>query len=607
MTEVCARRDFLRTGVAAAAAGLPAGAAAATGGVARTLRVAFPVAETGFDPAQVQDLYSRTVIGHIFDAPLEYDYHARPARLRPNTLAAMPEVSADSRTFTFRLRPGIAFADDPAFGGRPRELVAADYVYSWKRLYDPRWKSPMLFVLENSRVLGLSEQRAAALKGRTAFDYQREVDGLRALDRYTLQVRLAAPNPRFVYHFADASVFGAVAREVVEAYGERIMERPVGTGPFRLAAWTRSSRIVLERNPGYRPETYDFEAAADAPELAAQTRALRGRRLPLVDRVEITVIEESQPRWLAFQQGRLDLLDPVPVDLARLAAPRGRLAPFLQQRGVQLRLTPMSDVALSYFNIDHPVVGGYTPARVALRRAVALGFDGAEYIRSIFSGFGVPAQSPFVPGTFGFDPAWRTTMSSHDPARARALLDTFGWLDRDGDGWRETPEGDRLVLELAASNSQRERSANELWRKFMAAIGLKIEFRIAQWPELLRQSMAGQLMMWGYSWQVGQPDSDTIFGMGYGPNVLAINDARFDLPAYNALFERQRVLSDGAERLALLREASRLLVAYMPYLLHMHRVNVDLAQPWVIGYRRHPFSTRGWCWIDVDPQRRESA
>jgi ABC-type transport system substrate-binding protein len=593
------RRDFLLTSAAALGAPRPAGAAAS----ARVLRVAFQAAETGFDPAQVQDLFSRTVIGHIFDAPLEYDYLARPAVLRPNTLVAMPEVSADFRTFTFRLQPGIRFQDDPAFGGKPRELVAADYVYAWKRLYDPRWKSPMLFVLENSRVLGLSELRASALKDRRPFDYAAEVEGLRTLDRYTLQVRLAAPNPRFIYNFADSSLLSAVAREVVETYGDQIMAHPVGTGPFQLAEWRRSSRIVLARNPTYREVRYDLQAG-DAAELAADVERLQGRRTPLVDRVEIAVIEESQPRWLAFLQGELDLLDPVPVDMARLAAPNGRPAPFLQRRAIKASFTPMSDITLHYFNMEHPVVGGYSADRVALRRAVSLGFDNAALIRQVFSGFGVQAQSPFLPGTFGYDPAYRTPMSEFSPARAQALLDTFGYVDRNGDGWREQPDGSLLTLEIASTSTQRDRAVNELWTKYMSAIGLRTTFRIAQWPELVKQSVAGQLMMWGYAWQVGQPDSDTVFGMAYGPNADSINDARFNLPAFNRLYEQQRVLPDGPERLALLREAGRLMTAYMPYLLHLHRVYVDLAQPWTLGYRRHPFTTRKWNWVDVETDAR---
>jgi ABC-type transport system substrate-binding protein len=597
------RRAFLARGAALSAAPLALPARSTPAGP-KTLRVAFPTAETGFDPAQVQDLYSRTVIGHILDAPLEYDYMARPVRLRPNTAVALPEVSADYTTFTFRLRPGIFFQDDPAFKGKPRELVAADYVYSWKRIYDPRWKSPMLFVLENSRVLGLTELRAAALAGKRPFDYDTRVAGLEALDRYTFRIRLAEPNPRFVYNLTDASLFGAVAREVVEAYGDDIMAHPVGTGAFRLGAWTRSSKIVLERNPTYREERYDFTAPPDVPELAAEANALQGRRLPLVDRVEVSVIEESLPRWLTFVQGGIDILDPVPTDLAGLAAPTGRLAPFLQRKGVKGRLTPMSDITLSYFNMQHPLVGGFTPEKVALRRAVALGFNNDELVRSVFSGLGVTAGSPFCPGTFGYDAAYRIDAWGYDPARARALLDTYGYLDRNGDGWRETPQGAPLTLQLASTSTQRDRSQNELWRKAMQAIGVRMDFRIAQWPELVRLSMAGELMMWSYAWQLGSPDSEGVFGMAYGPNIESINDARFDLPAFNRLFAAQRVLPDDAERLGLLQEASRTMAAYMPYLLHLHRVNVDLAQPWVLGYRRHPFTTRKWGWIDVDPAAR---
>ena len=594
------RRDFLLTPAAALS-----GAAARAQQAQRTLRAVFPSAETGFDPAQVQDLYSRTIIAHIFDAPLDFDYMARPARLRTDTSIAMPEVSADHRTFTFRIRPGIYFQDDPAFKGERRELVAADYVYSWKRIYDPRWKSPMLFVLENSKVVGLTELRAAALKGRRPFDYTTEVEGLRTLDRYTFRLRLAEPNPRMLYSFADASLFGAIAREVVEAYGDDIMAHPVGTGPFRLVAWRRSSHIVLERNPAYREQRYEFEPADDAaPALASDVARLRGRRVPMIDRVEVSIIEESQPRWLAFVQGELDIIDPVPVDLVRLAAPNRKLAPFLERRGVRATLTPMSDVQLSYFNMEHPLVGGYAPDKVALRRAIALGFDAREYIRSIYSGYGVLAQSPFAPGTFGYDPAYRTPMSEYDPARARALLDVYGYVDRDGDGWRETPQGEPLELEIASTSTQRDRSVNELWSKFMNRLGLRTRFRIAQWPELVKQSMAGQLMMWGYGWTLGQPDSDTLFGMAYGPNKESINDARFELPAYDRLFQQQRVLPDGPDRLAILREAGRLMTAYMPYLLHMNRITVDLCQPWVVGYRRHPFTARNWLWIDVDPALR---
>ncbi len=589
------RRRFLAAGAAA-----PLAAAATTHAPPRdrTLRVAFPSPETGFDPAQVQDQYSAQINAHIFDAPLRWDYMARPARLVPNTTVGLPEVSSDFRTFTLRIRPGIWFQDDPVFRGQRRELVAEDYAYSIKRVFDPRWKSQMLFELEPAKILGLDEARQRALKG-APFEYAAPIEGLRALDRYTLQIRLAEPAPRFVNTLTLATPLGAVAREIVEAYGDRIMEHPVGTGPFRLTHWTRTSRIVLERNPTYRDETWDFDPPADQPALAADAARLRGRKVPLVDRVEVTIVEESQPRWLSFDQGALDLLA-VPFDYGPIAAPNRELAPHLARRGVRLQATPLADVSLVYFNMEHPVVGGYAPEKVALRRAVSLAFDSGRYIREIFRSSAVAADSPVVPGTFGYDPAFRTELSEYSPARAKALLDTYGYVDRNGDGWREQPDGSPLVLEMAASTSQLERRQNEQWRRSMDAVGLKMEFRIAQWPELLKQSLAGKLMMWGFAWEAGQPDSDLFFGLAYGPNLGSSNDARFGLQAYDALYAQQRRLPDGPERLALLREASRLLVAYMPYKFIAHRIQLDLSQPWVLGFRRPLFTTRLWAYLDID-------
>jgi ABC-type transport system substrate-binding protein len=593
------RRRFLAT----AAAGTLAHPAVAraqrrTQASDNTLRIAFPVAETGFDPAQVQDLYSNTINVHIFDSPLAYDYMARPPKLVPNTTVALPEVSEDFRVFTLRLRRGILFQDDPAFKGQPRELVAEDYAYSIKRVFDPRWKSQMLFIIEPSRIVGLDEVRSRALKGKSPFDYNAQVAGLQALDRYTLRIRLAEPNPRFVYTLTS-SVLGAVAREVVEAYGDQVSAHPVGTGPFRLANWTRTSRIVLERNPTFREVVYDLEAATDAPDLADDVARLRGRRAPLVDRVEVSILQEDQPRWLTFTQGRIDILE-LPLEFTHLAVPNGQLAPHLARRGVRHRASAQSDIALTYFNMEDPVVGGYAPEHVALRRAIGLAFDGDEYIRSIYNGAAVRAQSPLVPGTFGYDGQPRTEMSVHDRAAAKALLDTYGYVDRDGDGWREQPDGSPLTLRLAGSGTQLDRRQHEQWRRFMSAVGLRFEFEVAQWPELLKRSLAGKLMMWGFGWTATAPDSDLFFSLAYGPNRDSANDARFDLPVYNRLYEQQRLLPDGPQRRALLREATRLLVAYMPYKFHLHRVRHDLAHPWVSGYRRHPIMQRQWLWIDVD-------
>ncbi|MEO8060749.1 MAG: ABC transporter substrate-binding protein, partial [Burkholderiales bacterium] len=418
--------SLLRVGAVAAFLLLPAGPALLAADVPaaaapqKVLRYAFRVAETGFDPAQISDLYSRTIAANIFDAPLQLEFLARPVRARPNTAAAMPEVSADFKTFTFTIKPGIYFADDPAFKGQRRELVAQDYVYSIKRHYDPKLKSPSLFSFENDKIVGLSELRQELIKAGKPFDYDREVEGLRALDRYRFQIKLADSNPRFVEDLTDGSVAGAVAREVVEAYGDKIMDHPVGTGPFKLGEWRRSSRIVLDRNPGYREVYYDEEAPADNPVAQAIAAKLKGRRLPMIDRVEIGIIEENQPRWLSFVNKEYDMVEEVPAEFADVVMPGGQLAPNLKRSGIQMVRYARADVALSLFNMEDPMVGGYTPAKVALRRAISLAVDLDKEIRLVRKRQAMPAQGPIGPGTWGYDPAFRSEMSEFNLARAKA-------------------------------------------------------------------------------------------------------------------------------------------------------------------------------------------
>ena len=566
----------------------------------KVLRYAFPIAESSFDPAQITDLYSRTVASGIFDAPLEFEFLADPARMRPNTAEAMPKVSPDFRSFVFRIKPGIHFDNDTAFKGHKRELIAADYVYSLKRHYDPRWKSGNLYILENAKILGLSELRKRLIAEKKPFDYDTEVEGLRVLDRYTFEVRLAEPNPRFLYNFADGSFTGALAREVVEAHGDLIGERPVGTGPYRLAQWKRSSRMVLERNPNYRNVYYAETAPAGDARLQAVAEKFKGRKLPMLDRVQIAVIEEQQPRWLSFVNDEQDVMEQVPNDFANVAFPNNQLAPNLAKRGIGMVRYPRADVAVSYFAMEHPVVGGYEPHKVALRRAIALAIDIEREIRIVRRNQAIPGQSPVGPQTYGYDPGFKSEMSEYDLPRARALLDMHGYIDRDGDGWRDQPDGQPLLLEYATQPDQQSRQLIELWKKNMNALHIRIDFKPAKWPENLKSSRAGKLMMWGVGWSAGQPDGDTFLALGFGPNKGQANHARFDLPAYNRLYQAQRELPDGPERLAAMTEAKKMMVAYMPYKIHAHRIFTDLAQPWVLGYHRNIFVREFWKYVDID-------
>jgi ABC-type transport system substrate-binding protein len=590
----------------AAAQAIAAAAAAAAAAPGKTLRYAFDTAETGFDPAQISDIYSRYITAEIFEAPVRRAYLAVPGTLEPATAAAMPEVSADFRVFTIHLKPGIYFTDDAAFGGRRRELVAADYVYSYKRFFDPHWKSPELGELEPFDIIGMKALRQAAIAtGR--FDYDKPIEGLRALDRYTFQFRLGVPQPRFVDDLADSSLKGAVAREVVERYGDSIAQHPVGTGGFRLVEWVHSSRIVLERNPAYRTDIFHGTpdpADADAGRIA---RRLEGRRLPIIDRVVVSIIEESQPRWLSFLNAEHDLLLMMPLDLASLALPGNRPAPMLLRRGIRIERRPRIDVTVLIFNMDDPVIGGYTPEKIALRRAIGLGYDTAELIRTYYQFEAFPAQSMVMPATYGYDPALRTEMGTTDVARANALLDEFGFKVPAGARRRALPSGAPFKITITSQSDQRSRISDEIMHKSLTRLGIDCEFKPAKWPENLKSVRAGNFQVWTLANSSAGPDSSSALRWGYGPAAGADNLSRFSLSAYDELWRRQDRLPDGPERAATIRQMQKILIAYMPMKNPVHRYGIDMTQPWVLNYRHWPFVIDFWRYVDIDPDARRGA
>ncbi|MES3015672.1 MAG: ABC transporter substrate-binding protein [Pseudomonadota bacterium] len=596
------RRRLLGAGLACAVGTAVAAPPAppATPATKKVLRYAFEVAETSLDPAKVNDLYSRILTPHIFEGLYHYDHLARPIRIKPLTADGMPQASADFRVWTIRIKPGIFFADDAAFKGKPRELVAQDYVYSFKRFADPANKSPVWSGLEGEGIVGLNALRQQALDTRKPFDYDREIEGVRALDRYTLRYTLAEPRPRFYEGLASGDLFGAVAREVIEFYGDEAEAHPVGTGPFKLAQWRRSSFIAFERNPGYRELYYDAEPAADDAEGQAWLARFKGRRLPMVDRVEISIIEEEQPRWLAFLGNQADLQFEMGFQFIPQAMPNGKVAPNLAKRGIRgYRFLEPTAYSL-FFNMDDPMVGGYTPANIALRRAIGLGIDTHTLILNAYNGQGTPAQTPLLPHTSAFDPAWRSEFGDYDLARAKALLDLYGYLDKDGDGFREMPDGSPLALRISTQTDQRSRKISEVVDRNLRALGIRSQMAPAQWPENLKSARAGKFQMWTVGSQADAPDAVGALARYDSRQIGGQNMARFKLPAFDALYDRVQAIPDGPERAALFEQAQKLALVYMPYKYTLNRISTDMAQPWLIGYRHPVFWTDWWQYVDID-------
>jgi ABC-type transport system substrate-binding protein len=574
----------------------------------KILKHAYRVAETSFDPAAISDLYSRTVTPHIFEALYTYDHLARPAKIKPLLAAAMPEVSADFRTWTIKVRPGIYYQDDPAFKGKKREVVAQDFVYAVQRIVDPATKSPLWGWMEGWGVVGLAEARKAATDTQGPFNYDKVIEGVRALDRYTLQYTLKEARPRFIENIAGSDLLGAQAREVVEFYGDQISAHPIGTGPFRLKQWRRSSLIVLERSPDYREVFYNAEPAADDAEGQALLARFKGRRLPMIDEVHISIIEEAQPFWLSFLNEEIDIVGgltgAVPGEYVNQAAPGGKLAPNLAKRGLQMKRQVNSDTVLFFFNMEDPVVGGYTADKVALRRAVSLATNIDQLIRTGYRGQAIPAQAPITPNTTGYSNAFKSEMSEYDPARAKALLDLYGYVDKDGDGWRDLPDGKPLTLVRGWQPDQLSRELETLWKKDMNVIGVRTASQVAKWPEQLKQARAGKLQMWSLSSSAAAPDGQGALQRFDGRQSGNQNLARFKNKRMDEIYDKLSELPDGPERQALFDEAKRIAAAYMPSRYLMHRISTDMWHPWVIGFRRPLFWNEWYHMVDIDPSKK---
>ncbi len=586
----------------ALAAGVAAGLAFGSGAVFaqsdpnKTLRVAFLIAESGFDPQAASDVYSNYVMRSVFDPLFRFDYLARPHKIIPNTAAAMPEMADNGKTWTIKVKPGTYFADDPVFKGAKRELTAADYLYTWKRTLDPKMRSSALELFDG-KIVGMDAVLAKA-KATGKFDYDMPVEGMQLLDRYTLRLKLNYPSYDIAADLTDTRS-AAVAREVVEAYGDGagwVMANPVGTGPYRLKEWRRGQKIVLEASPTYRDVRYP--ESSDPADRALMGR-FKGKRLPLIGRIDISVIEEANPRLQAFERGDLDYLE-VPVDLvANVMDPGNQLKPRFQKAGVSLQRGIQPGITYTWFNMEDPVVGGYTPEKIALRRAIGMAYNVDEETKVIRQGQAEYASQILPPGVVGHDPKF-VGNTRYDPASAKLLLDKFGYIDRDKDGWRDLPDGKPLVLKKGTSPSALERQYDELWQRNMRAIGVKIEFVTQKWPDLLKMARSGQLQMWQLGNRATSNEGYGFLGLLYGGNVGLSNQSRFKLAEYDRLYDASRRIPDGPERAQMMREMSQLVAAYAPWKINAYRYENIVLYPWVEGYKLNVFNTNPWQYLDID-------
>lgn len=552
----------------------------------RVLYVTAPSDIKGFDPMMASDVGSAAQIAKVYEGLLSYHWLKVPFELVPNLAESMPTISKDGMTYTFKIRKGVYFQDDAAFpGGKGRELEAADFVYSIKRHADSKNQSTGWWVFDG-KLKGLNEWRAKNEK-LPAANYDEEVEGVKALDKYTLQLKLAKVFPQFMYALAMPFSY-VVAKEVVAKYGKEFINHPVGTGPYVLPVFDNRKHLVFTKNPTFREKFYPTDASSEFKNMLADA----GKKLPLVDKIVVDVMVESQPAWLKFNKGETDYLY-IPKDNYNAAIKDNKLSKEMQDKGMFLKITPGLDVYFIGFNFDHKIF-----QNTNLRRAMSLAYDAKLGNELFYNNTGFPAESVAPPGIAGNVPEFKNPWRGPNVDLAKKYLALAGYPDGKG-----LPE---ITLDTFSSTSARQKA--EFFQKQMEKIGIKIKVVTNLSPELQSKIKRRSTMLVDYGWIGDYPDTENFLQIFYGPNSSpGANSSNYNNPEFNKQYEVVSKMQDSPARTALYAKLNQFLANEAVAIFTVHTQSYMLQQKWVKNYHDSDFIFDFHQYLNIDLKEKAEA
>jgi ABC-type transport system substrate-binding protein len=354
---------------------------------------------------------------------------------------------------------------------------------------------------------------------------------------------------------------------------------------------------VLEANPKYRDAKFP---QSNDPADAALVASMKDKPVPRAGIVEVNIIDEDLTRLLLFEQGGLDYVQ-LRGEIATRLLSGDKLKPEYAARGITRSVYAEPFTFSLYFNMKDPVVGGVSKEKIALRRAIALGWDVDSLVRIVLAGQAIPANQLIPPGVSGHDPTL-PVKSSYDPATANALLDRFGYSKRDADGYRRGPDG-RLTLTLSLRTGGISRETQTLWKKNMDAVGLRTEYDLMPFQEIIKNLEKGKFQMYqgGFG---GSPSGYNVHAQLHGRQPQRVNTVQFHNADYDRAADQFVRAASDEEQIEAAHAMNEIARTYMPLLPVYFRLESNYVQPWLTGFRPFVFSTY-WKYLDIDPAKRK--
>lgn len=524
------------------------------------------------DPVGINDVVSAHVAHQIYDLLVDLDTNLQ---LVPE-LAYRWEISPDGLLYTFHLRKGVFFHDNPCFpDGKGRELNAGDVKYSFDRVLDPRTGS-LGFDFYKNYVEGAKEYEEEVNKA-TIENRQPKINtvtGFIVQDDSTFLIKLKKPFGPFIYYTLLGYAY-IVPREAVEKYGKDFFQHPVGTGCFIFENWTPDLEINLRRNPNYwQKDNY-------------------GNQLPYVDHVKFRFIKDLSQQLLEFTNGSINESYRIPTELFKsVVTDDKKLTPEYSK--YILQRTP--SLTVQYYGF---LTSGKIFNNVKLRQAFNYAIDRDKIIKYVLNG------QASGPGIYGIVPPSMPNYNAKnikgytfDLAKARQLMEEAGYP-----GGRGLPDITLNINEGGGRNTQ----VAEAIQNMLKEIGVNVKLQLLQFAQHLDNIDAGRADFWRLGWIADYPDPETFLNLFYGKNVpnnpkdkSPINSFRYQNKKYDELFEKALSISDIQERNKIYEEAEQIAVSEAPVLFIYYDEDYRLEQPYVRGYALDPMHRveMKYVWLD---------